>query len=1174
MKKKIFSTLLLVVFALASTSMFVSCKDYDDDINNVNGLIKALQTQVSTLESSLQTVKADLATLKAQSDQNKADIASLQDYVKKLVTAEQLAQAIDAAKAELQKAIDGKADKADLDALATRIAAIEQDYVKGSELEKYATINYVDAADKNLQNQIDALKKFQEQIEAMNLSGLITDVNGAKTDITTLKAQVGNLINELNELKGKVGSYPADSLTKEEVESLKKLLQGGSTEVTKVLSERIDMIQFLLNKRLTSIVFKPENYGLGIEAVEAPALAYQPIISLKAGAKGADEYYVYNTQDEYDGPNMPRLNVPTSYKAFRENPWSVIADFKAIATDTYGMPSTAYYNVNPNNADLSNVKFSFYANEAFVVEEVESRTAEKIDMNFAVPVNEKVDNVNTKTYPNGVLSIKFNIPGWEKYFEDLVNRADGMAPWGKDSKIALGRDYVNFIALKAQVNDTVAVNSDWAAVVPAIYHINGLADNAPVNLGNMPKCNYGKYMGKAYPEMEYEEFPGAHLYKRATTVGTMAGAISNPYTHEVVYNDENGIDLAPFVETHYTYIGMKAYYDSYEMTMTPELLEELGLEYRWTVVYYEDGHHDTGESKHIQQMGENSSRFVARSVTADGKTIENKPATREALDREPLVKVELVNKANGHVYEVGYIKLKIVEKLTPTNVTVDFNFGDQYMNCIFEGKTSWSQIENILLAKLGENGYSKQEFEKMYKIDEKVAGVAKRFIDTKGTEDIDPIGTVQYTSDDVEDLQTNVITWKSEESEAVRIMELAEPDEKGISTKDVVTYIRFVKRDGSKGNEIYVKLIFPAGTLRFAVGNLDAAKTLAYWFNLNSDKNAIGEADAQEVRVNVPVPTVADNLLENTEFTKDLHDYFLRGTLKLALEDAAHFSKFAGLVPTFEFTLPSTKIGNATFDAEGGSWTVKGLSGATYRLHLSADKHEILCGTTTIVKMTASGVVTYVEGEIADDILNYKGHKELGELETFTAYVSIVVPDGCYPVIFKNGWFNVRFVRPLDLGQAKPYEVKDAPNEWQEIKLTDLVTVTDWRNYTGDPKNLNGGKDQFNKFDFKYYQIDLFSKLDDIRTDAHLGKDARAKNTDPKNFIGTDWKDIVGLLLELDSTGKILKYKNNSGVVGDFHLFVPIRMSYVFGNYPTSYQQQYSVVTVKKSVDQPTAKKN
>ena len=40
MKKKIFSTLLMGAFFLASMSMFTSCKDYDDDINDLRNLIE------------------------------------------------------------------------------------------------------------------------------------------------------------------------------------------------------------------------------------------------------------------------------------------------------------------------------------------------------------------------------------------------------------------------------------------------------------------------------------------------------------------------------------------------------------------------------------------------------------------------------------------------------------------------------------------------------------------------------------------------------------------------------------------------------------------------------------------------------------------------------------------------------------------------------------------------------------------------------------------------------------------------------------------------------------------------------------------------------------------------------------------------------------------------------
>ena len=78
MKKKIFSTLLMGAFFLASMSMFTSCKDYDDDINAVKNYVAALQTALDQCKANCQTereklsqelaaVKSDLSTEKTRS---------------------------------------------------------------------------------------------------------------------------------------------------------------------------------------------------------------------------------------------------------------------------------------------------------------------------------------------------------------------------------------------------------------------------------------------------------------------------------------------------------------------------------------------------------------------------------------------------------------------------------------------------------------------------------------------------------------------------------------------------------------------------------------------------------------------------------------------------------------------------------------------------------------------------------------------------------------------------------------------------------------------------------------------------------------------------------------------------------------------------------------------------
>ena len=66
--------------------------------------------------------------------------------------------------------------------------------------------------------------------------------------------------------------------------------------------------------------------------------------------------------------------------------------------------------------------------------------------------------------------------------------------------------------------------------------------------------------------------------------------------------------------------------------------------------------------------------------------------------------------------------------------------------------------------------------------------------------------------------------------------------------------------------------------------------------------------------------------------------------------------------------------------------------------------------------------------------------------------------------------------------------------------------------------------------------------------------------------------EIPGLELKGSATAPSkLQYKNSSAVTGTFHLYVPVKMTYVFGKTP---QTLYSVVTVKKTEGQQTAKKH
>ena len=222
MKKKIFSTLLLVAFALASTSMFVSCKDYDDDFAQRDKDIAALRAE---LEQRLADCKArcDAEHAKFLTEHQSlagyaklSDIPSLEGYATKdalsalqaelanYVKAEAIQDALDYIKSLQEKGItaDGLAE------LMTKVKAIDE------ALADYAKIDYVDnkvaTAAQNLQNQIDALNLYKDALQK----------EGIEPDLLV------ELLKKVESIKTDVEKYPADDLTAEEVATLKKLIEN------------------------------------------------------------------------------------------------------------------------------------------------------------------------------------------------------------------------------------------------------------------------------------------------------------------------------------------------------------------------------------------------------------------------------------------------------------------------------------------------------------------------------------------------------------------------------------------------------------------------------------------------------------------------------------------------------------------------------------------------------------------------------------------------------------------------------------------------------------------------------------------------------------------------------------------------------------------------------------
>ena len=177
MKRKYLSALLMGTLTVASMSTFTSCKDYDDDISNLQGQIDKLATA--------DQLKQKVEELQALISSNKSDITSLQSELAKKTTLDEV-KAVLADYATKQYVNDADKTLQDaIDALKTGdIAKLKEDVVKAqaaadkaAEDAKAANAEIVEtlktlATKTELQDAADAAQKAIEALESKNAEAL------------------------------------------------------------------------------------------------------------------------------------------------------------------------------------------------------------------------------------------------------------------------------------------------------------------------------------------------------------------------------------------------------------------------------------------------------------------------------------------------------------------------------------------------------------------------------------------------------------------------------------------------------------------------------------------------------------------------------------------------------------------------------------------------------------------------------------------------------------------------------------------------------------------------------------------------------------------------------------------------------------------------------------------
>ena len=1123
---------------VTSASMFVSCKDYDDDISANKSSINALQEQVSTLKTALDKAQSDataanaaLETLKQTVESNSA---AVKEAAAKAASAMAKVEKIEEALGLAQNILDGKADKSALNDLATKVSGIDTRLVT---VEGKVSTN--EAAIGNLQTQVQALEYLKQlyPADSKSISTIVTEIQTAQNAIGEWEDEK-TIAEKMNEMNTLVNQYTSN----------------------------INVLTYLIERQLTSIVLKPEFYYGGIEGIEVPALRnYAPWNQTAADKLG--------TIDEQ---------------------WKAETDPAKFCTIEQG--GIAQYHINPTSANLVGYNFDFFGNAASV------RSGEQ----FATPKTKKATEAFlTENFKDGILSVPFDID------------------YAKISGLAA--DKLPMIALqmskKADSGKDTVVTSDYAMILPTEYSDLIIADKEYATPAGAASHDKADYRGAAATNGYHLWGNNATEYVKAMegNVGTTAAPLKVA-THKVAYNST--LDLTKVVELHYTYSYKKSNGTTKtesDQVMSRSTMKALGLKFQYDYIDYTMGTNKTSETVHMTlsngETGENG-LVTPNGINADGTRNSAATNSRVAIGRLPIVRVSLVD-AHNHVLKVAYIKIEITDANLPIK-EFNFDMNDIYADCADVTETKkWNDIEYTIYTALG---MSKAEFVAYYRVDGTASDLNQYYAKDNNKDEGSYVATVTATTSakwsdfqkekfgtfaevtDPTDPTTNVLQWTITAAEITRLYGIKDGDnyiidrETGLNTKAIERFVKF--SDASGRAKIFVKFTIPAGKIHFAVGE-PGKKIPAYWFGLNGYTE---QANGMEVHINTVVPNTQN---DDCAFDKKITDFFQGNQVVFGFD--ANFTNFIAQKADFFFTTPSTEKGNAAFDADtNGKWTVKGVSGIEYTLQVSSDEKAIEAVKEDGVAITPQKVVKlngvtlqWGGNKPAKDILNYKGRtgaaasqQSLGDRESFTAYLRVEVAK-CYEAFIKNPYINARYLRPVNLDPTEGKTIQDAVDGGSKIDIMDLVTLHDWRWYDfahqGDDYDAIADAGTFTPATphyIKYYDVKLYANTNEAVTDLDKAEADRVLVADPSALRKV--KDVSGVLaLTVDNTnngtvvadvdaagayagklsGNNIVYTNNSGVVNDFHIYVPVYITYKWGAGWDKCQKVWGVITVKKTVN-------
>lgn len=911
MNKKLINSFLLGTALVLSAGAFVSCKDYESDINDLSDRVSAVEKVTGELQALIQ--KGSVIT----------GVESIADGVRVTLSDGKTFELKNGANGQDGK--DGQAGKDGQDGKPGSVITIGADgywYIDGVKTEYKAQGEKGEKGDPGEKGEKGDPGEKGEKGDPgatgpQGPKGDAGESGAAATGIYyypgTEGAEDGYWVKVTVVGGNETKEVTTIKWAPKEEDRIAAIWTDGKLILRNVSGHEGD-ITIDLNTYLKALVYKPEMVLDGQNAMEYIYIPYQPVVV--ADEVISEKYaHMRHTADGWDKV---------------ENKYWVAESTKHDDSIVYLNPTyDKLYSLDPSKAIVSAYTQANLGTVSQDPDFVKTTRAASVP-NYAANPAAAEPTATFLDIEDGIMHVGITMKGQlvKTQEEDNPRRRFGFYPHKADAS------KITDLAVTAPLGEGLeTITSTWASVYasqmvfesltytdfakqytyvdPELEHSWWSYDEATgkfVQHLNEP----GKLLGYGADKHAYPVAGGMHLYHRVQSAAEMVSTL------ELAYDSKEGINLNKLVAADVIYNSRRSWNEGYPTkTLSEADLKDLGMKFNFVQVPYivgEAGLTEQTQNHCVLQNRTDGTYIVACGVKSNSDTdpFKSEPDlsklgnSRASVGRTPLIRVELTDTVNNKVVEEGYIKFIIVEPERPI-ITDVFDLGNFYYQCYFDVKqVAWHAIEQKVLDNIdldgdGEpEGTSKETFNLLYEA-VKYTHLIDRFADGDPNEQEYPLA--QWVKTGEKDIYGQPI-FKLADNIIGHFVEIKEPDSEttntilfGIWRSDFVNcvndatypsveevrYIKYVPRKGLGDSNFNCKPVYiPIKmTLTYPQGVM-ANKIPKYWYAANSFNpgNSVLEKDKlQYIHGNVEAPgNEADLKVGNADFEVYLDERFAKTT--------------------------------------------------------------------------------------------------------------------------------------------------------------------------------------------------------------------------------------------------------------------------------------------------------